>query len=85
MIVSAWTGRAIKIAPELVKELQRLSREERLEVIRLLQDDLVEKSCESEMLLSEPGRVYRLPSVRVNFNKARIVLDLVEQKSEAND
>ena len=73
------------IAPELVKELQRLNREEKREVIRLLQDDLVDKSCESEKLISEPGSVYRLPSVRVNFNKARSFLDPLEQKSEAND
>ncbi len=47
------------IAPELINELQRLNREEKLEVIRLLQDDLVDESSEWDNLLSEPGRVFR--------------------------
>ena len=73
------------IAPELVKELQRLNREEKLEVIRLLQVDLVDESSEWDKLLSEPGQVFRVPSVRANFNEARFFLDTQEEKSEGND
>ena len=47
------------IAPELIKELQRLSREEKLEVICLLQNDLNEESSEWEELLTAPGRAFR--------------------------
>lgn len=73
------------IAPELVKELQRLNREEKLEIIRLLQDDLVDESSEWDNLLSEPGRVFRVPSVRINFNEAKFFLNLQEEKPEEND
>lgn len=55
------------IAPELVKELQRLNREEKLEVIRWLQDDLVDESSEWDDLLSESGRVFRnIPPIRAS-------------------
>ena len=55
------------IAPELLDELQRLNREEKLEVIRLLQDDLVDESSEPDILLLEPGRVYRnIPPIRAS-------------------
>ena len=47
------------IAPELVKRLQQLNREEKQEVIRLLQDDL---SDEIDTLL-EGRRVFKIPSV----------------------
>ncbi|MDE2638813.1 MAG: hypothetical protein OXI30_20785 [Chloroflexota bacterium] len=47
------------IAPELVTELQRLNREEKLAVLRLLQDDLVDESSEWDKLVSEPGRVFK--------------------------
>ena len=47
------------IAQTLLEELQQLSREEKLEVIRLLQDDVDDASSECENLLFEPGRVFR--------------------------
>ncbi len=72
------------IAPELVKELQQLNREEKQAVIRLLQDDLVDESSEWDNLLLKPGQVFRIPSVRVNFNEARSFLDPQEEKSKEN-
>lgn len=48
------------IAPEFVNELQRLNREEKLEVIRLLQDDLVDESSAWDRLVSDPGHVIRI-------------------------
>lgn len=47
------------IAPELVKELQRLNREESMEVIRLLQNRLKEAPSEWDDLLARPGQVFR--------------------------
>lgn len=73
------------IAPELVKQLQKLNQEERLEVIRLLQDDLVDGPSEREDLLTKPGQVLRVPSVRVNFNEARSFLEPQEEKLAEND
>ena len=73
------------IAPELVNELQRLNREEKIAVIRLLQNDLDDEPSEWDELVSEPGRVFRIPTVRANFNEARFFLDPQEEKSEEND
>ena len=47
------------IAPELVNELQQLNRKQKLEVIRLLQDDL---SDEMRAFVEGP-HVARIPSV----------------------
>jgi len=73
------------IAPELVNELQRLKREEKLEVIRLLQADLVDETSEWDKLVSAPGQVFRIPSVRVNFDKVKFLFDPQEEQSEDND
>ena len=73
------------IAPELVNELQRLKREEKLEVIRLLQADLVDEASEWDKLVSESGQVFRIPSVRVNFDKVKFLFDPQEEQSEDND
>ena len=43
------------IAPELLDELQRLNREEKLEVIRLLQDD-IDKYFEGKRVFKMPPR-----------------------------
>lgn len=73
------------IARELVNELQRLNRDEKLEVIRLLQKDLDDESSERNRLVSEPRQVFRIPSVRVNFKEAGSFLDSLGEKTEAND
>lgn len=61
------------IAPELVKELQRFSRQEKLEAICLLQSDLNEESSVWEELLAEPGRVFR------NIGPIRASSETIEQ------
>lgn len=61
------------IAPELVNELQQLSREEKLEVICLLQNDLNEESSGWTELLAEPGRVFR------NIGPIRASAETIEQ------
>lgn len=69
------------IAPELVKELQRLTREERLEVIRFLNAKLAdEEGREWDDLLSRPGQVFRVPSVWVDFRKAGPALREIEEQ-----
>lgn len=73
------------IAQRLLDELQQLNRDEKLEVLRLLQNDLDDESTEWDDLLSKPGQVFRIPSVRVNFKKAGAFLDPLEEKTEAND
>ena len=73
------------IAPELVKELQKLNREEKMEVIRWLEKNLGDEPSEWDDLLSKPGQVLRVPSVRVNFNEARSFLEPQEEKLAEND
>lgn len=74
------------IARKLLDELQQLNREERLEVIRLLQDDLVDETSEWDDLLSKPGRVFRnIGPIRVNLKEAESLFDSLEEKSAAND
>ncbi len=73
------------IAPELVKKLQSLKREEKLAVIRLMQADLEDETSEWDDLLSKPGQVFRIPSVRVNFSEAGSLLDVLNEKSNEND
>ncbi len=66
------------IAPELVNKLQQLNREEKIAVVRLLQDDLVKESAERDKLLSEPGQAFRfVPPLRASDGGAalRRVLD----------
>jgi len=73
------------IAPELVKKLKQLNREQKLEVIRWLEKDLGDEPSEWDDLLSKPGQVLRVPSVRVNFNEARSFLEPQEKKMAEND
>ena len=73
------------IAPELVKELQRLNREERLEVIRILKAKLADEECsEWDALMPKPGSIVRVPSVRVDFSRAKGFLDLEEEQTQDN-
>lgn len=72
------------IAPELVNELQQLNRKQKLEVIRLLQDDLDGEPSEWDKLLSEPGQVLRfVPPLRASDGGAalRRVLDVDQEQN----
>ena len=61
------------IAPELVKELQRLNREEKIAVLRLLQNDLDDEPSEWDKLVSEPEQVFRfVPSLRASDGGAAL-------------
>ncbi len=73
------------IARALLDELQQLSREEKLEVIRLLHVEVEDESSELENLTSAPSRVYRIPSVRVNFNEAKFITDPRKEQAAEND
>ena len=73
------------IARSLLDELQQLNREQRLEVIRFLEAELAaEESSEWDALFPKPGGVARIPSVRVDFNRAKSFLDLEEEETPDN-
>ncbi len=63
------------IAPELMNKLQQLNREEKLEVIRLLQDDL---SDEMRPFV-EGRRVFKIPSVRFKPGTSASVRKMFEE------
>ena len=73
------------IARRLLDELQQLDRKQKLEVIRVLKKELNDETSARNNLSLDPGRVFRIPSVRVNFNEARSFLESQDEKIVEND
>ena len=69
------------IAPELVKELQQLNREEKLEVIRLMQDDLADESSEWERLTQSQRKFRFIPPIRIKPEASAEFLRMLEEES----
>ena len=69
------------IAPELVKELQRLKREEKLEVIRLLNHELSDDMDK----FPKGARVFKTWPTIISSEKAISTLLQLEDESKDND
>lgn len=69
------------IAPELVKELQQLNREDKLAVIRLLQNGLEDEPSEWERLTQGQRKFRFIPPIRIKPEASTEFLRMLEEES----
>ena len=72
------------IRAELLNEVQALDRDDKLAIIRLLQDEVNDAPAAESDTAIKPERVYRLPSLWLRDGSANAIQMMKELESEAN-
>ena len=73
------------IRAELLNEVQALDRDDKLAIIRLLQEDIVDDSCAWDDLQPERGRVFKfIPPIRASAETIKS-FDALARLANADD
>ena len=72
------------IRAELLNEVQALDREDKLAIIRLLQEDVSDENTEASDDADNARRVYRVPSLWLKGGSANAIQMMMDLESETN-
>ena len=72
------------ISTDLLNELLELDREDKLEIIRLLQEDVSDENTEAFDDADNARRVYRVPSLWLRDGSANAIQMMMDLESETN-
>ena len=72
------------IRAELLNEVQALDRDDKLAIIRLLQEDVSDENTETFDDADNARRVYRVPSLWLKDGSANAIQMMMDLESETN-